>query len=395
MNHVHQSLTNHYIQDYIQMTHELYPSFITRLDATYFSLNVTASNWDPNFNDFYKTITNDDHGGRYSVIFNVPILLPTNNTIAENATEKGITVSESTSINCLIDPFVNIIPKDGDILLFRMGLNSDILYRIVTLEMSSTLVKPYYRLSLQAIPNLSKERMFKFVIEYNGFIPQYHLIFEKESALNIIKLQNIIKDYIDYFNSIYDSQQDVHVDNDNNAFLEFEKAFRDLITQNEVHLGMMRVDKSYLCDNLLSYYSDDNPFKRMLTNNIGTFKGYQYTANIKRLEKTRRRSLNNRIKIYRLITSDKDKNNDLIVKHDLSLPLEAIQDWDKITNNKDFNNNVKNQLSYFIENQCKVNPTNMFINAIRLSQVFSILTNITKSKLENRVSNINRQLNSI
>ena len=116
---------------------------------------------------------------------------------------------------------------------------------------------------------------------------------------------------------------------------------------------------------------------------------------IKRLEKTRRRSLNNRIKIYRLITNDKDKNNDTIIKHNLSLPLEAIQDWDKIINNKDFNNNVKNQLSNFIEKECKVDPTNMFLNAIRLAQIFNILTNITKTKLENRVSNINRQLNSI
>ena len=37
----------------------------------------------------------------------------------------------------------------------------------------------------------------------------------------------------------------------------------------------------------------------------------------------------------------------------------------------------------------------MFLNAIRLAQIFNILTNITKTKLENRVSNINRQLNSI
>ena len=109
----------------------------------------------------------------------------------------------------------------------------------------------------------------------------------------------------------------------------------------------MRVNKSYLHDNLLTYYSDDNPFKRMLSDNTGTFSGYKYTANIRRLEKTRKRSLNNRIKIYRLITDSEDSST--IATHDLTLPINAISEWTKITSNEDFKNDVKDQLSSFLE----------------------------------------------
>ena len=375
------------------MTHELYPSFLTRLDTTYFSLNLNASNWDTTFKDFYKTITNSEHGGRYDVIYNLPVMLPTNSTIAENASEKGITVSESTSISCLIDPYIDIIPKDGDVLMFRMGLNNDVLYRVLTLEMSSTLVKPFYKLTLQAVPNLSKERMFNFVVNYSGFVPEYHMIFEKESALVIIKLQNLIKSYIDYFNEIYNSRIDAHVDNDSNVFLEFERAFNELISNYQTHIGTMRVNKSYLHDNLLTYYSDDNPFKRMLSDNTGTFNGYKYTANIRRLEKTRKRSLNNRIKIYRLITDSEDSST--IATHDLTLPINAISEWTKITSNEDFKNDVKDQLSSFLENECQIIPTDMFTNAVRLAQILYLLDNTTRNKLMGRVSNLSRQFNNL
>ena len=394
MINAHQSLTNQYIQDYIKLTHEIYPSFATRINCVYYKLNLNESKFNPDFNDFYTNITNENHGGRYDVIYNFPVSLATNNTISENATEKGITIVESTAINCVVDAFLNIVPKDGDILGFKLGTSNTALYSIVNIETSSMLAKPYSKLSLQAIPNLSIERMQSFSVSESGFIKEYHYIFPKDDVLMIIKLQKIISKYIEYFNEIYNSQIDAHIDKENRIFLEFEKAFNELLLKYSQHLNLYNINKSYLHENLLWYYDQDNPFKRMMIYNDDndlSFEGYKYTAKNKRLEKNRRRSLNNRPKIYRLINPN-DKNDQLILNtyvdavKDLILPLDIINSW-KTVITEDFKDNVKEQLISFLENDCIIEAESMFKNAIRFAQILYILDNIISRQINRRVTN--------
>ena len=393
MINAHQSLSSQYIQDYIKLTHEKYSPFITRINCTYYKLNLNESKFNPDFLDFYSNITNENHGGRYDVIYNFPATLTTNNTISENATEKGITIIESTAINCVVDPFINMIPKDGDILAFRLGTNSTVLYSIINIETSSMIGKPYSRLTLQAIPNLSIERMQSFCVNESGFVKEYHFIFQKDDVLLIIKLQKLINKYVEYFNEIYNHQVDAHIDKENKVFLEFEKAFNDLVLKYSQHLSLYNINKSYLYENLLYYYDQDNPFMRMLIydDNDKSFDGYKYTAKNKRLEKYRRRSLNNRPKIYRLIDIN-NKNDQLILNtyanavKDLTLPTDIIDSW-KLVMSDDFKHNVKEQLISFLNDDCVINADSMFENAIRFAQILYILDSITIKQTIKRITN--------
>jgi hypothetical protein len=98
-----------------------------------------------------------------------------------------------------------------------------------------------------------------------------------------------------------------------------------------------------------------------------------YTSSIKRLEKTRRRTINNRVKVYRLINKETTADQKLINSNSTSIKtLENINtdSWNNIINNEDFMNDVKDQLTSFIANDCNVNPTDMFGNAIKLAQIF-------------------------
>ena len=391
-NHVHNSLTNHYIQDYIKLTHELYPSFFTKVNATYYSLNIEASTFDPEYKDMYKQADSIEHGGRYDAIYNIPLYIVTNNALTENAGEKGITTKESTDINCIIDPLVNIIPKDRDMLSFKLGLDNDIVYGITNLELSSTMKRPFTKISIQAIPTLTSEKMKHFIISQNAFIDEYHKIFEQKEVFTILQLQKIVKDYVNYFNEIYDHQMDAHIDSNSKVFLEFEKAFNYMIDYYKLHLGIINVDRSYLADNLLNYYNDDNPFQRMLFSNTGNFLDYKITTSIKRLEKTRRRSINNRVKVYRLLDLS-NKTDSLINEtyinyvNDLQLPISIISTWDEVVK-APFLTNKKNQMEKFIKESCIVNPDDMFENAIRLAQLLYILDNITKKQLSTTLTNI-------
>lgn len=397
MINAHQSLTGQYIKDHIKLTHELYPSFATRINCTYYRLNLQESKFNPDFNDFYANITNENHGGRYDVIYNFPVTLSTNNTISENASEKGITIIESTAINCVIDSFLNIVPKDGDIITFMLGTVNPALYSIINIETSSMLAKPYSRLTLQAIPNLSIEKMQSLSVNEFGFVKEYHYIFSKDDVLMIIKLQKLITKYIEYFNEIYNSQLDAHIDKNNHVFLEFEKAFNELVLKYSQHLNMYNINKSYLHENLLLYYDQDNPFLRMMIYNdeLG-FDGYKYTAKNKRLEKNRRRSLNNRPKIYRLINPE-DANDKLIVNtypdavNDLLLPINIIHSW-KTVMSEDFKNNVKEQMIHFLDNDCVINSDSMFINAIHFAQILYILDNIVSRQINKRFTNFSPKI---
>lgn len=314
--------------------------------------------------------------------------MATSNTISDEATEKGITTIESTDIECIMDPLLNIKPDEQDLIAFNTGLHQYGIYRIIDIDTGSTLFRPYYKIKLRMIPNISIDKMKNFVIGEKAFLTNYHYVFEKGDAQLIIKLQMIIEKYIDYFNNIYNHQIDAHVDNDNRVFLDFDKAFNQLIEKYNGHTFTATIHKSYLCDNLLSKYSDINPFRimmNMIPNGNDSidlksydFTNFNYTSKISRLDKSRRRSLNNRIKVYRLAT---DKTTGTL--HPLELPIKEIKFWQVILKDEDFINNVKDSLIRFIDEDCTLNPTNMFLNSVRLAQLFYILDDFIKNKMVN------------
>ena len=392
-NLIHKSITDEYIKEYVNLINNLYPTFFTRINATYYSLNVEQTNFDTEFKDMYKQANSIEHGGRYDCIYNLPIYLISNNAISETANEKGISTVESTDINCIIDPLINLIPKDRDMISFRLGIENDVLYTITNLELSSTLSKPYTKLSLRAFPNLNTEKMKTFVCSQNGFIPEYHYIFNQKEVFTILKLQNIIKDYITYFNKIYDSKLDAHINQDSKVFLEFEKAFNNMIDKYTIHLSTLTINKSYLYENLLSYYNEDNPYNRMLYSNNGNFNNYNITTIIKRLDKIRRRTINNKYKIYRLINTDLNKEDNIILNNYnnyiniLTLPSNSILEWDLIVK-PNFLNNVKEVMTRFLDKKCIINPDDMFENAIRLAQCLFLLDSLVKTRLESRYTNV-------
>ena len=398
----HKSLADNYIQDYVRLTHEIYPSFITKINTNYYCLNLKASNINDDFQAFYKDITNPEHGGKYDIIYNLPVHLVTNSAIVNTAGEKGITNIESSRITCNIDAFINITPKEGDLIVFNNNINNSVIYRVINIETSSMLRKPYSKLNIEFVPNLNVDKMRNFIISERAFLTNYHYILGKGDALLIIDLQSKVDRYIEYFNEIYDHKIDGHVDNDHRVFLEFERAFNEMLDTYKQHTQLLKIHRSHLHDNLLSYYSDDNPFRRMLdpNSNHNDMENYLYTASIKRLDKTRRRTINNKIKIYRLISNSISDQN-LITRnnganaHNLTLPTSNLQIWDTIVNNEDFINNVKDQLSAFINTECNVISTDMFGNAIRLAQIFYIMERLIGTKIITRFTNLSYQFTKV
>ena len=386
MIHAHNSITEDYLKDYIKLTHEVYPSFLNRINTIYYKLEEKLSNYNEDFNGFYRDVDNVDHGGKYSKIYNLPIYMSTNNNLSDETGEKGLTLVDSTEIKVNVDPLVNISMDVGDLLTFQNGVNQYGVYRIVNTESSSTLYKPYYRLTLKIVPELTIDKMNKFVIDEKYFLTNYHYVFERSDTLMIIGIQKALEKYIDYFNGIYDHKLDAHVNNDKCVYLEFDKAFNEMISLYKGHIFTAKINKSYLCDNLLSYYSDINPFRVMLglvgniDYNTYDFTSHQCTTKNSRLDKARRRMINNRVRIYKLATSTTTGT-----LHDLTLPIDNIKMWDSILNDPDFRNNVKDQMSTFIQSSVP-NNENMFESGVRMSQLFKILDTIIKGKLINKTN---------
>lgn len=392
MIHAHQSLTNNYIADYINLTHNMYPSFITRMSTTYYSLDVPNSNMNEDLLSIYNDVSSPNHGGRYNVIYNLPVHTSTNSSIAQNANEKGISVEESSNIQVNIDPLVNILPKVGDLVSFNTQLaNYYGVYRVVNIEVAATLYAPYTKLSLEIVPNISTESLRSFVIQELAFVTNYHHIFKKGETLLIISLQKKIDELINYFNSIYNHQLDAHVDYDHHVFLDFEKALNTLFTRYNGHTNMLKIDRCFLCDNLLSYYNEDNVFIRMLSSDksIDVTSSIMYTSSIRRLDKTRRRSINNRVAIYRLLDPNNKKDqlildSPLAIKRELDLHsiVSYSSKWSEITS-QSFLDNVKDSIDRFISEDCVINEKNMFGNAVRLAQVFYIIDHLIKRNIKN------------
>ena len=90
--------------------------------------------------------------------------------------------------------------------------------------------------------------------------------------------------------------------------------------------------------------------------------------------------VNNRVRIYKLATSTTTGT-----LHDLTLPVDNIKMWDSILNDPDFRNNVKDQMSTFIQSSVP-NNENMFESGVRMSQLFKILDTIIKGKLINKTN---------
>lgn len=392
MIHSHQSLTTSYIADYINLTHQVYPSFITRMSTTYYSLDVPNSNMNEDLLSIYNDVSNPNHGGRYNVIYNLPVHSSTNSSIADNANEKGINVNESSNIQVNIDPLVNIVPKIGDLISFNTQLSNYFgVYRVTNIEVSATLFAPYTKVSLELVPNITTESLRSFVIEELAFVTNYHHIFKKGDTLLIISLQKKIDELINYFNSIYNHQLDAHVDYDHHVFLDFEKALNSLFIKYTNHTNMLKIDKCFLCDNLLSYYNDDNIFIRMLSPNkpIDTNSTIMYTSSIRRLDKTRRRSINNKVAIYRLLNPNNNKDK-LILESPLGIKKQLNLDtiipysdrWSNVISDS-FINNVKDAIDRFIRDDCVIDERNMFSNAIKLAQVFYIIDHIIKKNIKN------------
>lgn len=386
MIHAHNSITEDYLKDYIRLTHEVYPPFFNRLNVMYYKLNEHVSNFSEDFNAFYKDVDNADHGGRYTLIYNMPIYMSTNNVIDDDASEKGITVADSTEIKVNIDPLINVGVEEGDLLLFRNGIRQYGVYRVIDMEMSSVMFRPHYRLTAKMVPGLTMEKMNRFVVEEKYFLTNYHYIFEKGVTLLIIELQKVLEQYIEYFNGVYSHSLDAHVGNDKCVYLEFDKAFNEMMDLYKGHVFTAAIHKSYLCDNLLSYYSDINPFKVMLglVNDIN-YETYDFVSNkcttkISRLDKARRRMINNRVKILKLAT---EKTTGTL--YDLVLPVSIIEEWPKILSDEDFIFDVKDQLTKFIKS-CVPDPTDMFTNAVRMAQLFKILDKIIRSKMINKTN---------
>lgn len=385
MIHAHNSISEDYLKDYVRLTHEVYPPFLNRLSVIYYRLEEKLSNYSENFSAFYKDVDNADHGGRYTMIYNMPIYMATNNTLVDEANEKGITIVDSTEIKVNVDPLVNEHVGEGDLLLFQNGVKQYGVYRVINVEMSSAMFRPHYRLTIKMVPGLTMDKMQKFVVNEKYFLTNYHYIFEKGDTLLVIAIQKALEQYIEYFNGVYNHDLDAHVGNDKCVYLEFDKAFNEMINLYKGHVFTATVHKSYLCDNLLSYYSDVNVFRVMLGLVDGVdFEQYDFdsskcTTKISRLDKSRRRMINNRVKILKLANE-----NTTGTLHDLVLPDAIIKEWTKVES-EDFVHDIKDQMTTFVNNT-KPDPEDMFGNAVRMAQLFRILDGIIKSKMVNKTN---------
>jgi hypothetical protein len=123
--------------------------------------------------------------------------------------------------------------------------------------------------------------------------------------------------------------------------------------------------------------------------NIDVTSSVMYTSSIRRLDKTRRRSINNRIAIYRLLdpTNKKDQliiDSPLAIKRELDLHsiVSYSSKWSEVTS-QSFLDNVKDSIERFVSEDCVINEKNMFGNAVRLAQVFYIIDHLIKRNIKN------------
>ena len=79
----------------MNLTHTIYPSFITRMNTTYFSLDIQNTNMNDDLLSIYNDVSNPNHGGKYKIIYNVPIHTSTNNPLTQEAKEIGISINDS------------------------------------------------------------------------------------------------------------------------------------------------------------------------------------------------------------------------------------------------------------------------------------------------------------
>lgn len=382
--HSHKSLTNEYIKDYINLVYSKYIPFQNRLRANLYQLDVENSNYDEDLLSFYKDINNRRHGGKYVLILDFPVYLSTTTNITSQSGEKGVTTSDSTNITAIADPRLNMTVKKGDLLSFQLdGVDGYYgVYRILENDASATIIDSFNRLNLSLLPGVLVKNLDQFVIDVKAFLPEYHKVFKKEDASMIIKLRKLVDEFESYFNGIYNDKLDAHVEpNANRAYIDWEYTFNNLLDQYQQHFNSNTFYRSYLeyksalkLENGIFYklsHFDSNNQLALENLTIG------YNSCIEGLSKIGIKTLNDRLKLYQIVcTCMITEVNNAIVNLD-NLAYDAYQKWDRIINDSNFMNNVKEELVTYLDNiRNNIKNSSMITNLVWFAQTLYIMEHI-------------------
>ena len=382
--HSHKSLTNEYIKDYVNLVYSKYIPFQNRLRANLYQLDIENSNYDEDLLSFYKDINNRRHGGKYVLILDFPIYLSTTTNITSQSGEKGVTTSDSTNITAIADPRLNMTVKKGDLISFQLdGVDGYYgVYRILENDASATIMDSYNRLNLALVPGVLVKNLDQFVIDVKAFLPEYHKVFKKEDASMIIKLRKLVDEFESYFNGIYNDKLDAHIEpNANRAYIDWEYTFNNLLDQYRQHFNSNTFYRSYLeyksalkLENGIFYklsHFDSNNQLTIEDLTIG------YNNCIEGLSKIGIKTLNDRLKLYQIVCSCMIGENNAASTTLDNLAYDAYQKWDRIINDSNFINNVKEELITYLDSiKDNIKNSSMITNLVWFAQTLYIMEHI-------------------
>lgn len=173
-NYTHYSLSDFYINNYVNTVYKKYSTFQNVIYVDYYWLDLKHSNFDSNLVSFYTTANNDNHGGRYNLIINLPLMFSTNVPYSTDPTEKGASTVHESEIFAIVDPVLNLRPKEGDFVVYKFENGYYGVYNVTNIDKSATMKPSFSKIGMSLSPGISAEKLKKFINGISIFLPQYH-----------------------------------------------------------------------------------------------------------------------------------------------------------------------------------------------------------------------------
>ena len=238
-NTVHTSLTQKYLTEYLTLTHKKYVPFQNRISVDYYSLIISQSNYDTTLQTFYNDESSDKYGGVFHMVVDFPILSSTSSALETEAGEKGTSVSDSSTLQVMVDPLQGVVPKVGDMIGLNIPNIIPLMYNVTNVDISTPHTAPYHRLTISLSSEIVKENMSRKVRAVSAFLSAYHGIYDKELCILMLTIKNALTKTVSVFNNLYDPTVDyreLYHDTIRDMIIpEIDHRFYKLVTRNVQH----------------------------------------------------------------------------------------------------------------------------------------------------------------
>lgn len=188
-------LTN-YLEEYKNLVYKYYSQVNNIVYSTYYQLNQDTTQYDPHYIATYHK-TGEFSGRKYKKVHLLPLILIQQVLPMLDGSEKGVTYSNAITAFS-IDPSTGVVPHVGDIAIFKISEDYAI-WEVVSIELSSTLEKPYYRCNIKQTrlrPSFEDQIDQEFM-----YVDYAKKVYSIEDAVNFGFLMNRHTQLVHFLNS--------------------------------------------------------------------------------------------------------------------------------------------------------------------------------------------------